>query len=121
MDRMTQILEKLLERTYEGKVSWRATADPDGFLAALDTVGVIVSSRSQLGLGSLYKVEIQNKDGVALEVKETPDGTIGFVGQEGVANDHQSVLIGRLFNLARQSALKVDSTLEELVNHLDAI
>ena len=82
---------------------------------------MIVSSRSNLGFGSLYKVEIQNEEGVALEIMETPDDVIGFVGQEGVANQEQSRLIERLFQLARQSALKVDSTLEELANHLDAI
>lgn len=121
MDRMTQILEKLISRTHEGKVNWRPTANPDGFLTTLDTIGVIVSSRSNLGFGSLYKVEIQNEEGVALEIMETPDDVIGFVGQEGVANQEQSRLIERLFQLARQSALKVDSTLEELANHLDAI
>ena len=120
MDRMTQILEKLIDRTQEGRLGWHTTADPDRFLTTLDTIGVIVNSRSQLGLETQYRVEIQNQDGVTIEVLETPDLNL-FSSQVGFADQHQAPLIERLFKLARQSALEVDLTLDELVNHLDAI
>ena len=116
MDRTTQILEKLIERTQEGKVSWHTTVDPNGFLTTLDTISVIVSSSQPLE----YRVEIQNQDGLPVMIQETPDRLLkGLVRQED--EQHLSQLLGRLFGLARRSALKVDSTLEELVSHLDAI
>lgn len=117
MDRTTQILEKLIERTQEGKVSWHTTVDPDGFLTTLDTISVIVSSNQPF---VEYRVEIQNQDGVTVMVKETPDSLPAMLIRHEDER-HLDQLLGRLFGLARRSALKVDSTLEELVSHLDAI
>ena len=119
MDRMTQVLEKLINRTQEGKIKWRTTVDPDAFLATLDTSGVIISSIGQPFVETRYRVEIQNQDGVTVIFKEAPSLLAAIVSQE----DDQKLaqLLGKLFMQARQSALKVDSTLEELANHLDAI
>ena len=114
MDTMTQILEKLVERTQEGKINWRTTVDPDAFAAVIDTLGVVVSSRgpSLMEHSPYFKIQIMNRNGKTAEVIETADAS----GSQGsgvvVADGEQAQTMARLFRLARHSALDVDTTLE---------
>ena len=122
MDKMTLILHKLIDHTQEGRVAWHTTADPDGFLATVDTVGISISS---LGKQSMvgeerYKVQILDREGRIAEVIETHD-EYGLIPRERLASDEQAQAMESLFVLARRSALDVDATLDELVHQLDAI
>ena len=122
MEKMTQILEKLIDRTQEGKIIWHTTADPDGFLATLDTLGVVVSylGKQSFASNERYKVQILNSEGRTAEVIETKD-EYGPIEPERIATLGQDQAMSRLFTLARRSALDTDSTLEELAKQLDAI
>ena len=117
------ILEKLIDRTQEGKIIWSETADPEVFITNVDTIGVIVK-RSNMGWGGSesFKVEILNSDGMmADEVptngamrarRETPD-------KSAASKLNDSIKL--LHTLARRSALNADATLDDLVHQLDAI
>lgn len=122
MDKMTQVLTGLVNRTDEGKLTWRPTWDSNSFIASVDLIGVVIkpsggSSRSgQRG----YALEILNNDGLIAEVLETDEDYASKVGARSVT-DEQRELIIRLFRLARGSALDAEATLSELASRLDAI
>ena len=122
MDKMMLILHKLIDHTQEGRVTWHTTADTDGFLATVDTVGIVISSlgKQSMSGGERYKVQILNREGRIAEVIETRD-EFGLIPSERLASDEQAQAMESLFVLARRSALDVDATLDELVHQLDAI
>ena len=121
MDTMTQILEKLVERTQEGKINWRTTVDSDAFAAAVDTLGVVVSSRGQSLFEPQFNTQILNRDGKTAGVLETLHPNARRATGAWVADTEQAQTMARLFRLARHSALDVDTTLKELAEQLDAI
>ena len=118
MDRITKIitiLKKLIERTQEGKIRWSETADPDVFIATVDTIGVIVKRMNwgRSGFES-FKVEILNREGRIAEDLTIDDVTTADYNPLGD-------LIEQLHTLARRSALDAEATLDDLVQELDAI
>ena len=122
MDRMTTILEGLINRTEAGKMKWRTTINEDVFASAVDTTGVVIKllSASSGFTPERHRLEILNDNGVTAVVLETKD-EIGMVPPEYQATYDQSLDLRRLFVLARQSALDTDSTLEKLARDLERI
>ena len=122
MGKIDDILVGLTERTDEGRLKWRTSADPDRFVAAVGDIAVVVSLVEQQGLGrdERFRLEILNDQGVTVEAIETID-SFGLIPAHRRATDEQAHHLDRLFTLARRSALDVDSTLDELVNNLGAI
>ena len=118
MDRMTAILQGLIERTEEGELSWKTSVDKNAFIAAVDTTGIIV--RMLDDFLETHRLEILNDDGVTAVVLETSD-PMRKVPKESRATDEQATELSRLFVLARQSALDVDTTLEKLARDLERI
>ena len=122
MDKMTQVLTGLVNRTDEGKLTWRPTWDSNSFIASVDLIGVVIrpsggSSRNgQRG----YALEILNNDGLIAEVLATDKDYASKIGARSIT-DEQRELIIRLFHLARRSALDTEATLSELANGLEAI
>ena len=122
MDKMTQVLTGLVNRTDEGKLKWRSAWDSNAFLATVDSIGVVVkpsggiSPNGQRG----YALEILNNDGLVAEVLETEADYASLVGARYIT-DEQRELIIRLFRLACNSALDTEATLSELANGLEAI
>ena len=102
MDRITKIitiLDKLIERTQEGKIHWSETADPDVFIATVDTIGVIVK-RANWGRSGFesFKVEILNREGRIAEELTIDRAT---TSDDNPLDDS----IEQLHTLARRSAL----------------
>ena len=106
MDKMTQVLTGLVNRTDEGKLTRRPTWDSNSFIAAVDLIGVVIkpsggsSPSGQRG----YALEILNNHGLVAEALDTDADYASKVGARSVA-DEQRELITRLFRLARRSAL----------------
>ena len=135
MDKMTEVLAKLISSTQDGKVHWVSTADPEVFITTVETIGVVVS-HLDAGLLSMasdeqYRVQVLDPEGRAVESIETRifsglPNLGGLLTPEQiaplrVADEDQKHAIRLLFLLARRSALDVDATLDELRNSLDAL
>ena len=120
MTNMARVLKGLLQRTEEGKLSWRASVSGNEFAAAIDTIAVVVKSVKTGGLlgTDRYKLEVLNEQGVTVEALESQD-EYGFVPSDRVATSEQHGEMSRLFTLARRSGLDTDATLEKLANRLE--
>ena len=118
MDRMTTILQGLLQRTEDGKLNWETSVDSKAFIASVDTTAVIIRELDEFL--ERYKLEILNDKGNTAVVLETND-TFGTIPKEILATPEQSLDLRRIFVLARQSALDSNSTLEKLVQDLERI
>ena len=115
---VTRILALLNDRSQNQKLVWRTTVRPGTFVTTLGEVSVAVRS-VQIGIDDVhFELEILDKLGRTVEILTTGFGL--FAEPDPKARQH-SVLLKRLFELARRSALDVDSTLEELARELDAI
>ena len=122
MGKIDEILVGLTERTDEGRLKWRTSANPNRFVSAVGDIAVVVSLVEQQGLGqdARFRLEILNDQGVTVEAIETVD-SFGFVPEHSRATNEQAQSLSRLFGLARRSALDVASTLDQLTKNLDAI
>ena len=116
MDRMTTILDGLINRTEEDKLQWRTSADTNAYVALVDDISVVVRSLDSL-LNDRYRIEIQNDKGITVEVLQTTD-EFTIVSSDTYADTTQADKLGCLFRLARRSALDTDATLDRLANSL---
>ena len=122
MDRMTAILQGLINRTEEGKLNWQTSVNDDVFVASVDTTGVIIRllGREAIMTPERHRLEILNDKGATAVVLETDEG-FGIVPKESRATDEQAKGLRSLFALARQTALNADLTLEKLAHDLERI
>ena len=120
MSKIAEVLDRLIRRTSDGKLSWQTSVDPDRFLVVVDTIGVTIkrSGGGPMASDERYQLEILNGQGTTVEVLET-ENIFHAVPGERRANDEQGQKLSRLFTLARRSALDSDATLEKLANSLD--
>ncbi len=116
MDRMTTILDGLINRTAEDKLNWRTSADTNAYVAIVSDISIVVRSFDSI-LSERYRLEIQNDKGITVEVLETPD-IASVYSKESDATEEEAHKLEHLFRLARRSALDTDLTLEKLANSL---
>ena len=119
MDKMTQVLTGLVNRTSESKLAWRPTQDINSFVVSVDALEVVVK---QVGARSRYGVrecalEILNDRGQTVAVLEAEDAVFGASS----FSEERRELMRRLFSLARASALNAEETLSELSERLNAM
>lgn len=105
MATIDEVLTKLLERTDEGRVNWKTTADERTFLAAFGNASVTIrgytDGRPTLSILNNAGVEIETLDG------DEPSGR----------EWHQE--LNELYQKARRVALGVDSQLDDLMRALE--
>ena len=112
MSQLDHILERLVQRTADGSLTWRRSGDNDKFVMSVDGITVAVTDlRGAMGFASLgQRLEIINESGQTVEVLDV--------------NSHPTIeqeeRLERLFILARRSALETQATLEKLANALTA-
>ena len=116
MNKMSEILEGLIKRTAEEKLAWQTSADPNAFVTAVGGISIVIRSFDR-SLGESHRLEIQNDRGITVQVLQTRNQFIP-IHTEDTATSEQSQELRRLFNLARKSALKLDSTLDQLAKSL---
>lgn len=106
MAEIADVLTKLLERTEEGKVPWKPTADENAFVAVVGSLSLLISQSSKY---SDPVLKILNNEGRAIEEL---DGSLreGTKWKEQLWSMHQK---------ARRIALNVGFQLDELVEQLD--
>ena len=108
---LDQILERLIQRTGDGKLKWSPTVGRDQFVTSVDTISVVVCeivTRGNFPITS-YRLDIFNEAGDTIEVlRSTNEGS------------KRTQRLEHLHTLARRSALDTQSTLEKLAKALEA-
>ena len=115
MNRISEILDGLINRTEEGKLTWSATVNRNTFITAVGTIGIVVKLLDDFL--EIYRIEIQNDEGITIHILQTPHLSKG-AKTENEATPEQARKLSRLFTLARNSALNADLTLEQLAKSL---
>lgn len=112
MSELDHILERLIQRTADGRLKWRKAVQDDQFVTSVDTISVVIRDlRGATGYTSLgHRMEIMNENGETVEVLDVNS-------RPTVEQDEQ---LERLFTLARRSALNTQATLEKLAKALGA-
>lgn len=95
------VIGTLLEKTKEGKLTWKETADPDTFLAAVR---------------GKQTFEIQRVEARDIELRLTVRDTVGDVFFEAILDMEPPRR--QLFDLAKRLATRVDEKIEASVQLL---
>ena len=107
MIELGQILAGVFQRTTEGKMNWSRAVEKDRFIAAVGEISIVIVETENF-FGTTYRLDIIDEFGETVESLGSPDTT-----------DVQERQLGRLYVLARRSALDIDSTLEKLAKDLE--
>jgi hypothetical protein len=112
-DEALDFAEKLLERTNQGKVNWRETADEGAFICVLspDVVFEIRSSRGAIAL------EMRDEQGSAVFTVKASTPSINTTEEQ----DNVYYLLAPLHEKARRDALKIDTKLKRASRLLDEL
>ncbi len=118
-EKFNLIIEKLLERTEEGKLKWKTTANRNTFLAVLKDNSISVSydfgpAEEFIQAEDIYTFDFRNENG---EIVESVTVMRHNVGGEYIEEFDKAEII---YNLARQQALKVDKTVDRILEQLAA-
>ena len=124
MSELDKILDGLIRQTTDGKLKWSRSVERDEFLTAVDEVSVLVRGWRSRAIQptivpDLYGLRILDDEGSTVVDLVTGDGSAS-VSSDRRATDEQARQLGRLFNLARHSALNTQATLEKLALALEA-
>ena len=98
MVEMSDIVSKLVERTEQDMVPWKATADEATFAASFGNLSVLISS-----LRGATRLSVHNEKGTELDYAENPYMTLN-----------------KLHELAKRKALGIDERLAELMDALNS-
>ena len=104
---ITEILDKLLERTNQDKVIWKSTADERAYLAVIGKNSVVVQQDHRL-----FGFEMRILDQKGREIDQ-----LIFEGATGATVQSQ---LRDLYHQARRLALGVDSQLDSLLQEIEA-
>ena len=117
MDKMTQVLTGLVNRTSEGKLAWTPTKNTDAFAASVGSLSVVIKDCGARRYGPRERaLEVRNGEGRMVAVLEAEDGVFGASS----FTSERRELLSRLFGLARASALNAEEILSELNELLNA-
>jgi len=106
---MKRIVQKLIEQTEIGSIEWKLTDDEKSFLHSTSNSSIVVTRRRG-ALAGPVELTVLNKLGREVETISTRQ-TIDEVDAKQELED--------LWELARQSALKVNEELDQVLEELD--
>ena len=104
-EKLASLVDILLEKTREGKVSWEATVRENTFIAAFGRYGVAISSE-RFGFVLMFSDESGNE----IETKI-----------ENAVNSPDNGNLEELFTLAQRSAYNAEESLDNLLRELQRI
>ena len=110
-EKIAKILEKLNEKTTQGKIQWEQTNIPDIFQTSFPEYSVrILRQTDEYEYGD-YILQLYNSEGILLETANDVD--IKTVLEES------NQIMRNLYETARRIALKVDESLDSIIAELD--
>ena len=117
-----QIIEALVQRTERGNLAWVETAEPNGFVASVGAVSVVVRDLSETPI----LLSITKRSGIQLEILNARGETAEIVSSGETwgwspypsAEERQAQNLEQLYALARRAARGAQDTLDELARGL---
>ena len=115
MVEMGDVVEKLLERTTEGQVPWKPTADESTFAASFGSMSLLISTHERqavLGKRTEYKLSVSGESVLDEKGYEIESAVYTAEFSSGI------LPLSDVYRLAKRQALKIDERLQELVTLL---
>ena len=118
-EKVAHLIDLLLDKTREGKISWESTANSDAFVSSLGLYGISIRRN----------VPHTVARGFALFGDTRPAYVVSFLNEDGELFDSQSEnspssagyeKLEELFTLARRSAHNVNESLDNLLQELES-
>ena len=109
MAEIADIISKLLERSNEGKVSWKTSVDEKTFTAVVGSTSTLVSARDDALGNQQVQFRILDKQGREIERYDTLHQYDTEIGAS----------LRELYTKAKRVALEVDDQLDELLKALE--
>ena len=109
MAEIADIITKLLERTNEGKVSWRTSVDEKTFTAVVGSTSTLVSARDDALRNQQVQFRILDRQGREIERYDTLHQYEAEIG----------ACLRELYTKAKRVALGVEDQLDELLKALE--
>jgi hypothetical protein len=129
-EQIDKLIEKLTELTSGEKVIWQDTADENAFLTSVGNSTVVVG-RLRSDPGAPYFVRVLDDTGKTIEeatafldVSEINDASTLMANMLKHVRDRALqdwASLGKLYKLARRSALKSEKVVSDLLSSLEAI
>ena len=114
MNDLDRILDRLIQRTSEGKLNWSRTAIRNEFVTSIDTISVTI------GVSSISAVGLRGTPGSPrLEIHDERGDLAEVVHVDAQSPGERDEKLRRLHELARRSALDIQATLEKLARALE--
>ena len=104
MVEMSEVIDKLIVRSGEGRVPWKTALGESSFSATFGNLAVLVSSRHSMG-GNIIRLSVLNEKGTEITFIENPT--------------KEQPQLDSLFQSAKRTALCADQKLAELMDLLD--
>ena len=109
------VLDRILEKTGLGKLEWETTANRNTFLAVLQDSAISITQDydtydEQFSAGEFFTLDFRNENGDIVESIDIYNSEVG----ENFEKAKQ------VFELARQRSLKIDKTLDHILEQLAA-
>ena len=108
MIELGQILTGLIQRTDEGNLKWTRSVQDDRFVTSVDAISLVIGEYDGNWGNPRYRIDIYDDLGDVAGSFDIRDTT-----------EEQQEQLSRLYELARRSANKIDSTLEKLAKALE--
>ena len=102
MANLDETVARLIARTQEGRLNWDESYDPDQFITSVGAISVRISSHQGV-FSRAHTLDILDHGGRVVESVS-----------DGSEPANVESLLGQLFELARRSALDIDSVLDQL-------
>jgi hypothetical protein len=113
-DKLWDFIQRLRDRTTEGKVSWERTADEGVYQVSFPNYTVRIFSRPAGEEEFEYVVQIVDQEGTVVE--EATNGDLAAAATAGRSSAYR--LMGDLFKQARRKAMGVDQALDAIMESL---
>ncbi len=112
-----QILDRLLERTKEGKLEWESTVNNDTFLVALEDAAISITK-----LNNYYSFDFMDAIGHTVDKELISDRDFSIDSFSEFEGDPENPYekTKRIFDLARNQSLKPEQTVDRILEQLAA-
>ncbi len=119
MNELDRILDGLIQRTAEGKLTWSASIRPDSFITSVDAISVVLRQLHGRTFES-YRLEIQDREeGATVAVLESENSSDTVPAGRRITQE-QAQQLQHLYDLVGSSVLNVDETLTKLAEALES-
>lgn len=107
-----ELIDKIIERTYDGKIKWETTSDRNKYLCKIGDKTIIVRSYTYNDNAELIDTQC-----ISFEILDILGEKIDGIYID--ENESDFIKMTSLYDMARRNALNIDRTIRDLLDALE--